>query len=115
MAAVPATTHNNSANIVDLELGSVELDRFPEDELEVKGDLKSWGTSDLDVLMNLVRIRGLNDADILKVRAFASNQPTNHRWFFFFGLVGSLVGHFSWVLFRRGKKVHLMNHHNCSY
>ena len=71
--AVPATTHNNSTNIVDLELGSVELDRFPEDELEVKGDLKSWGTSDLDVLMNLVRIRGLNDADILKVRAFTNN------------------------------------------
>lgn len=91
MAAVPATTHNNSANIVDLELGSVELDRFPEDELEVKGDLKSWGTSDLDVLMNLVRIRGLNDADILKVRAFASKQASNQPpvVFFFFGLVGS--------------------------
>lgn len=78
--AVPAATHNNSTNIVDLELGSVELDRFPEDELEVKGDLKSWGTSDLDVLMNLVRIRGLNDADILKVRC-VYKQPTNLRCF----------------------------------
>lgn len=88
MAAVPATSQNNSANLVDLELGSVELDRFPEDELEVKGDLKSWGTSDLDVLMNLVRIRGLNDADILKVRAFASKQPTNHCTDFFFFFLG---------------------------